>query len=99
MPDAIALTIVVHIVAKPEYAEHVHQQLQTLLELTRAEAGCLQFDLHRDVDDSNHFMLFENWSTEEHWLAHRETRHLHDYREATDGQLASFDLYKMHQTA
>lgn len=92
------LTIVVHIVAKPEHLELLHDQLQGLVTLTRKEVGCVEFDLHRDNENPNHFMLFEIWTSRECWLDHRETEHLRAYKSATEGAVASFQLFQMTQT-
>ncbi len=32
-----------------------------LLEPTRSEAGCINYDLHQSADDPSVFMLYENW--------------------------------------
>lgn len=91
------LTIVVHIVANPDHPRLIRDRLLELVASTRKEVGCEQFDLHEDNEDPNHFMLFEIWSSRQHWLDHRETDHLKAYRAATEGAIASFDLYQMTQ--
>ncbi len=42
------LTILAHIRAKPEKVDSVKPELETLVSLSRAEEGCLQYDLHQD---------------------------------------------------
>ena len=52
------LTIVAHVIAKPESVELVKAELKKLIPITRQEEGCLQYDLHRDNDDPNHFLFY-----------------------------------------
>ncbi len=40
------LTIVANIQARAERIELVKAELQKLIEITRAEDGCIQYDLH-----------------------------------------------------
>ena len=51
------LTIVAHIHAVPGKEELVQSELEKLVPITRKEAGCLQYDLHRDNDDPTHFLF------------------------------------------
>lgn len=89
------LTIVAHIKAEPGHEAAVHAELEKLVPITRAEEGCLQYDLHRDNDDTAHFMFFENWTSLELWQAHMSAPHLAAYMAATEGKVAEFTLSKM----
>lgn len=42
------LTIVANIMANEEKVELVKSELMKLIEATRAEAGCINYDLHQD---------------------------------------------------
>nr|WP_323368241.1 putative quinol monooxygenase [Thalassotalea sp. HSM 43] len=59
------LTIVANIIAKADRVDLVKAELLKLIDVTRAEAGCLQYDLHQDNDNPQHFMFFENWQNRE----------------------------------
>ena len=93
------LTIVAHIHALPDRAEHVRAELEKLVAPTRAEAGCLQYDLHRDDEDPAHFLFFENWESRELWQAHMAAPHLAAYLEAVDGEVADFTVHEMSRIA
>ncbi|MEM1176273.1 MAG: putative quinol monooxygenase [Pseudomonadota bacterium] len=86
------LFVVAHIHAHPDAAERVHKALKELVAPTRAEAGCIRYDLHTHNDDPAHFLFYETWSSREHWLAHMETPHVEAYRLAIEGAVASFSL-------
>lgn len=93
------LTIVANIVAKPDKVEVVKVALQGLVATTRAEAGCLQYDLHQDNDNPTHFVFYENWESRELWQAHMNAPHLHEYGAATTGAIEKFSLNEMTQIA
>ncbi|MEM7445788.1 MAG: putative quinol monooxygenase [Pseudomonadota bacterium] len=89
------LTILANIHAKPDQIGLVKSELEKLVPITRAEAGCIQYDLHQDNDDPAHFMFFENWDSRELWQAHMNAPHLAAYVQATDGAVADFTLNEM----
>ena len=89
------LTIVANVHAKPDKIELVKSELLKLIEITRAEDGCLQYDLHQDSEDPAHFMFYENWESRDLWQAHMSAQHLAAYLEATEGAVAEFTLNEM----
>ena len=91
------LTIVASITAKPDRIDLVKAELMKLIEPTRAESGCLQYDLHQDHEHPAHFLFFENWSSREQWQAHMANQHLQDYLTATEGAVEDFTLHEMEQ--
>ncbi len=90
-----ALTIVANIHAKPDQIDRVRAELEKLVPLTRAEEGCIQYDLHRDNADPRHFMFIENWESRELWQTHMNAAHLTAYMEATEGAVAEFTLNEL----
>ena len=89
------LTIIAQVKAKPNKIELVKAELQKLVELTRAETGCLQYDLHQDNENPAHFLFYENWESRELWQAHMNNQHLKDYGAATEGAVEEFTLNEM----
>jgi len=89
------LTIVANIKANPEKIELVKAELLKLIEITRAEAGCINYDLHQDNENPAHFMFYENWETRELWQTHMNNQHLADYMAATEGAVEDFTLNEM----
>lgn len=89
------LTIVANITAKADKVALVKAELLKLIETTRAETGCLQYDLHQDNDNPARFLFFENWESRELWQKHMEAPHLKAYVAATDGAVEEFSVYEM----
>lgn len=55
------VTVLARIKAKPGLEELVMREVLSLVEPTRSEAGCINYDLHRSASDPSLFMLYENW--------------------------------------
>ncbi|WP_019622352.1 putative quinol monooxygenase [Amphritea japonica] len=89
------LTIVARIEAKPEHTERVRSALIKLLEPTRNEDACINYDLHQDINNPSLFLLYENWKSRELWLAHMETQHIKAYAAATEGAVDNFTVNEM----
>ncbi|MEH6579952.1 MAG: putative quinol monooxygenase [Amphritea sp.] len=90
-----ALTIVARIEAKPDQIDLVKSELIKLIEPTRAEQGCIQYDLHQDNERPEVFVFYEHWENRSLWQTHMENDHLKAYMEATDGAVADFTLNEM----
>ncbi|KXX66924.1 MULTISPECIES: putative quinol monooxygenase [unclassified Flammeovirga] len=93
------LTIVARILAKPEGRELVKSELLKLIDITRAEKGCINYDLHQDNENENLFLFYENWENRELWQIHMNNQHLADYLKATDGAVEEFVVHEMNQIA
>lgn len=91
------LTIVANVHANPDQIDLVKTELRKLVPITRAEEGCIQYDLHLDNDNPAHFMFYEAWESRELWQTHMNAPHLAAYMEATDGAVAEFTLNEMAQ--
>jgi len=89
------LTIVANITAKADKIDLVKAELEKLIDITRAEEGCLQYDLHQDNENPAHFMFYENWESRELWQAHMSAQQLQDYMAATKGAVEVFTLNEM----
>ena len=92
------LTIVANIHANPEKIDLVKAELGKLIPITRAEEGCIQYDLHQDNENPAHFLFYENWESRELWQIHMNAPHLAAYMKATEGAVAEFTLNEMSLT-
>jgi len=89
------LTIVANIKANADKVELVKAELLKLIEITRSEAGCINYDLHQDNENPAHFMFYENWESRALWQTHMGAPHLAAYMKATEGAVAEFTLNEM----
>jgi len=93
------LTILAQVTAAPGKEDLVRTELEKLVEVTRAEEGCVQYDLHQDNAAPGFFVFYETWESRDLWQAHMKAPHLADYRAATDGAVARFALNEMTKIA
>ncbi|MBT2160537.1 putative quinol monooxygenase [Zobellia barbeyronii] len=89
------LTIVAKILVKEEKRDFVLAELLKLIPITRAEKGCINYDLHQDNENPNLFLFLENWESRELWQEHMGNAHLAEYMKATDGAVEEFILHEM----
>ena len=89
------LTIVATIKAKADKIDLVRTELEKLIDVTRAEAGCINYDLHQDNEDPAHFLFYENWESRDLWQKHMGTPHLQAYLAATEGAVEAFTVNEM----
>lgn len=89
------LTIVARIEAKKDSVDLVKLELLKLIEPTRKEQGCLQYDLHQDNDNPAVFLFYEIWANRELWQVHMNNENLKAFIEATDGALESLTVNEM----
>ena len=57
------VTVVARCQAKKGMEERVRGEILALVEPTRAEPGCINYDLHVAADDPGQFLLYENWTS------------------------------------
>ncbi|MDC5153087.1 putative quinol monooxygenase [Acinetobacter baumannii] len=60
---------------EPEQIEKVVNAFKLLMNETRKETGCLQYDLHQEVHDPATLIIFERWKTEAALEGHLKTIH------------------------
>jgi quinol monooxygenase YgiN len=70
------LHVIASIKAKPEHADAVLEVLLGYIEPTRAEGGCLVYDLFRNLADPTEFTFVEEWSGPAALDAHARSPHL-----------------------
>jgi quinol monooxygenase YgiN len=74
------VTVIAHIRAKPGREQEVKQALLGLCGPTRAEHGCINYDLHQAPSDPTLFLFHENWASKNDLDAHSQSAHLQAWR-------------------
>lgn len=70
------LIVVAEMSAKPGKESELRATLLGFVEPTRAEDGCVQYDLTEDNDRPGHFIFFERWQSKAHLDRHLASPHL-----------------------
>ena len=82
------VAVVARIKAKLGKEAQAKQELLKLLSPTRAEAGCINYDMHQSLDNQAHFLFHENWTNQGALNKHLETPHLKNFLNQADQLLA-----------
>ncbi len=83
------LYVVARIRASHDQIDRVHEVLSSLVAPTRAEEGCLRYDLLRSDDDPAEFIFLEEWTGEPALTRHFASRHFEMAGEQLTGLLAA----------
>ena len=70
------LTVLAFFRAKPGQTQALGAALSALVVPTRAEAECLNYDLHQSLDDADIWLVHENWRSAMGLEGHMRTPHL-----------------------
>ncbi|WP_233850276.1 putative quinol monooxygenase [Paraburkholderia sp. HD33-4] len=76
------IAVVAISVAKPGHEERLREALEGIVGPTRKEAGVLQYDLHRDVQEPRRFVFVERWESQDALAAHAKSAHIQGYKKA-----------------
>ncbi len=66
----MTVVLAVRWVAREGESDTVEEILRRMAPLSRAEPGCVQYEVHRQADDPNTFVLFERYVDEAALEAH-----------------------------
>lgn len=75
MPDT-SFRVIARITAKPDKVGELGELLKGLIEPTRAEPGCVSYELLHNADDPTDFTFVEEWADDAALAAHFETDHI-----------------------
>ena len=92
-------TAIATLIAKPGQQDALEQHLRALVEPTRAEAGCGQYDLHQDLANPLAFYMIERWSSDEALQAHDTSAHIQHFRARAGDFLEHFELKRLQALA
>jgi len=93
------IRVVATIIVKPEFLVEVKSALHQLIELSRQELDCLQYDLHQDIDHPETFVFYERWTTKEALSKHNETAHLEHFARFIEGKVTRLDIKRLKKVA
>ena len=82
------VTVVVRIRAREAREDEVRRELLALLVPTRAERGCLNYDLHEMPDEPTLFLFHETWARDADLERHLMEEHVQRWIAKADALLA-----------
>ncbi len=90
------LTVVATLKARPGQEEALLAMLQALIGPTRAEQGCIAYELNRSDDEPGTFLFSERWESRPLWEAHMRSPHLAAFGETNGAVVDSWALFAGH---
>ena len=88
-----ALTVIAKLKAKSGSEDQLFEACRNLIAPTLAEEGCINYDMHRSIEDPGTFMFYENWTTHPLWEQHMQSPHLTEFSSATEGMVDTWELF------
>ena len=88
MPNA-SVRVIARVMAKSASVEQVRSILIGVVDPTRAEAGCLSYQLFQNLSQPADFTFVEEWTSAEAERAHFATPHISDALRKLAGLLAA----------
>jgi quinol monooxygenase YgiN len=75
------VTVVARVKAREGMEDRLREETEALIEPTRSEEGCLNYDLHQGTDDPSVLLFYENWRSQEDLDEHLEQPYLKEWME------------------
>ena len=66
----------------------VKKELLSLISPSHSDDGCINYDLHQDIEDKSVFIFYENWTSKEKLDNHLQTPHLKSFIAKAETMLA-----------
>lgn len=67
-------------IAKDECVQELKDLLITMIEPSRAEPGCLLYNIYQITNKPTEFVVVETWENEDYLKAHGQTDHYNHYK-------------------
>ena len=93
------LTVVAELKAKLGKEQQLQEMLAALLEPSRQDPGCINYDLHVGAEDPGFFLFYETWESKALWEQHMEAPHLQAFKAQSAGLVETFTLHLLHKCA
>lgn len=90
------IIVVATLKVKKEFKDEIYNTLVELYTQThKNDNGCIQYELHQDLEDENSFTFIETWENMSLLEEHSNKQHFLDFVEKIDGKLENMDIKKL----
>lgn len=83
-----AINIVAVVQGKAGTADKLYQIIKPCVAASRNDTGCLQYQIHRDLDHADRFVFLERWASRQSLQHHEQTAHFKTFAETIKPLLA-----------
>lgn len=92
------LTYGFHYDVKPEFRQEFLDISNAALKLMKTLDGHIETKLMEDVNASNHFMIYSEWETNEHFKAFMNSKEFKDVQTASSSMLTGRPKHQIYET-
>lgn len=80
----IYLTAIIKV--KTEYRNALKTILENMVQKTKKEEACIQYDLHQETDDLNTFVFYEIWKNKKGLETHNQQTYIKEFNQFIQGK-------------
>lgn len=91
------ITIVATLTIKSDFQAPLLEALKKIVDSSRAEEGCYQYDLHHDNRNPMVYVFIERWASQEALDLHNQSEHFTSFAQFTKGKVESLVINLMHK--
>ncbi len=92
------IQVVAKLKIQQEHLKEVYEVLKELHRLTHLnDKGCIQYDLHKDLDDESLFIFIEEWENSDYLIKHEQSTHFKDAISKIENKIEDVQINKMEQ--
>lgn len=90
------IVIIAKIKIKEEFKNEIYGELVKLYEAThKCDEGCIQYELHQDLDNENSFTFIETWLNNECLDLHLEKEHFKTFVMKIENKINGLEISKL----
>lgn len=87
--DSPQVIVTALFLSQPGYEDTLRAELESLVAPTRAEPGCIRYDLHEAAEQPTSFAFLETWRSEADLERHLASAHIRTLRERLPALVAA----------
>ena len=88
--------LLAHLTCRPDGHPELMSAAKAMISATRAETGCLVYDLNVSISDPQSMIFVEAWKSREYLAAHFATPHMAAWRRASEGYFTERRIEVIH---
>lgn len=90
------IVVIAKIKIKEEFTSEIYPLLVDLHKKTHLhDEGCIQYDLHKDLENNNSFTFVETWENEKCLEEHMKKEHFLSFVKESEDKLEALDISKL----
>ena len=90
------IVIIAKATIKKEFTNEIYILLESLHKSTHEnDSGCVQYDLHKDLENENSFTFIETWESPELLDAHMKKEHFISFVQGVEDKLDNLEISKL----